>query len=949
MPGSFPTFEKFSTAIHGRAPFPWQARLAGSVAEGQWPEQIGVPTGLGKSTCIEIAVWALASQGARPPAQRTAATRVYYVVNRRLLVDAAFDLALSLSALLRDPGSITDVRPEATTADITTITAVADALASKAAVPSDQGPLHVVRLRGGVEAGARAPDPAQPSLILSTVPMFASRWLFSGYGASSSMRPIDAAHAGIDSLVLLDEAHLSRSLLNLAGPVRQCDPGNPALVLEGTRARPQFVALTATGHPSTSRFDLDEADTAHPVVARRLAAAKPVTLAEAPGKQLGSALAAAAVRLLDASSNPAACVVFVNTPSRASEVAKALGKTLDRRPRPTEVVVLTGQLRDREAAHVRRRLLDPATGVASGRATGARTQDLIVVATQTLEVGADLDFDFLVSETAGVRALVQRLGRLNRLGDRPWASGELIHQSDCTEWPVYGTEPAEVWSRLQATEGFEGPVELGPAVIAEVLGDPLDEDPVSGELLPAHLWAWVKTSDASDSAPSPEFFYEGFADDTRRVVLCWRACRPVDGVRLVPPTTQREGVQLPLLAARSFLDGRGIEVVQRVASDAASLESVGVSKLRPGDTVVLDPAVGGYGPHGWDGESHDVVLDVSLLDAGVLPLTTASIVNMTGAALSGELHSVLETLVRGVDEDRDPLDPTAESALVTSLIDQLRGVRPLHGVDSVEWATFLDALPDRVLRPVDDANAYLVADRRRTGAVAQVAVDAFDDLTFSASNPALAAHVGSTGEVAARMARQAGFNEELQEAARVAGELHDLGKADPRFQRWLDPQGNATELLAKSNMPWHRREAARIASGWPRGGRHEAISALLLSERLRDDAQLLGAVDRDLVHHLVLSHHGHGRPLVPPAVDDAPPGLKLEVLGEQVAITSDLAAVDWDQPARFRALCERYGYWGLALLESVLRQADHATSQISGRGVATGPDRRTADLTLEVQ
>ena len=38
---------------------------------------------------------------------------------------------------------------------------------------------------------------------------------------------------------------------------------------------------------------------------------------------------------------------------------------------------------------------------------------MIVVATQTLEVGADVDFDIAVTELAGVRALVQRLGRLN--------------------------------------------------------------------------------------------------------------------------------------------------------------------------------------------------------------------------------------------------------------------------------------------------------------------------------------------------------------------------------------------------------------------------------------------------------------------------------------------------------------------------------------------------------
>ena len=86
--------------------------------------------------------------------------------------------------------------------------------------------------------------------------------------------------------------------------------------------------------------------------------------------------------------------------------------------------------------------------------------------------------------------------------------------------------------------------------------------------------------------------------------------------------------------------------------------------------------------------------------------------------------------------------------------------------------------------------------------------------------------------------------------------------------------------------------------------------------------------DRELVLHLVVSHHGYGRPLVSPVRDDAGVRVIADVDGETVAVSGDLAEIDWSQPARFRGCCERYGYWGLALLEAVLRQADHQASAV---------------------
>ena len=110
------------------------------------------------------------------------------------------------------------------------VVTVADRLRSLSADPSAP-PLEVIRLRGGVPS--RSPtDPSQPAILLSTLPMYGSRLLFRGYGSTRSMRPIDAAMAGTDSLVILDEAHLAPHLMGLLPALSDCSPGSLPLLAD---------------------------------------------------------------------------------------------------------------------------------------------------------------------------------------------------------------------------------------------------------------------------------------------------------------------------------------------------------------------------------------------------------------------------------------------------------------------------------------------------------------------------------------------------------------------------------------------------------------------------------------------------------------------------------------------------------------------------------------------
>lgn len=913
----FPSFDEFYRAVNGREPLPWQRRLAREVAASGWPREIGIPTGLGKTSCIDVAVWAMAAEADREPADRTIPTRVWYVVNRRLLVDAAWDHGQQMAALLADPGP----QPDRADPARAVLEAVAVALARRGGAGRD--PLYLSRLRGNAELGARPPDPSQPSIIFATVPMFASRWLFRGYGTSDAMRSVDAALAGIDSLVLLDEAHLARPLLRLAQPLAQCDVGDPSMVLPESRARPVLVSLTATGETDTP-FVLDDDDHHHPVVMRRLGARKPVHLVTSTKNGLVAAIVNETLQLVKERS-PSTVVVFANSPRTARSIFEELRKAEHRRADPltAELLLLTGRVREREAHATRTRLVDPLLGAPAGRDRSfPREQHLVVVATQTLEVGADLDFDVLVTEACGARAVVQRLGRLNRLGDVDDAVGAIVFAENEKLFGIYGEEPPHTWENLcMAAEG--GWVDLDPERARAVVGPPHDVPPRVGELLPAHLWEWAKTTTAPPGEAPGELFYDGFQEPDASVSLVWRAVIPENDSELRPAVSAAESIDVPVWEAREELKDVGAGTLTRLRPDRVTVEQVVPERLRPGDVVILPVGAGRYDEYGWAPTAREEVLDLSLLYPPGMPLDPVALGQTVRRG--EELAAALDVAKRLV-QPPDPDDDVDTDSLATEVLEHLKAAGRSELLSTAEWEALVQRLRPQVLYTADEAIGRLVlVPAPREFVEADLRSDAFDELSFTATSPALAQHLGSVGEVAARIATSLGLRHELVEAVEAAGRHHDLGKVDVRFQHWLDPNGGSSSPVAKSSRTREHWEHDRVGAGWPKGGRHEELSRRLVAQYI---ATHKVDWDADLVLHLIVSHHGYGRPLVPAVRDAAPTLVEATVEGRHISVPGDLSHIDWGQPSRFHRCCELYGYWGLALLEAIVRQADHEVSSV---------------------
>lgn len=919
--GEMPLFSEFYEALNGRTPFPWQDRLANEVADlGRWPAEVGVPTGLGKTACLDIAVWWLASQAERAPSERTAPTRIWWLVNRRLLVDSTADHAEHISKALHD-------------GEGDALRAVGARLHSLSAATSSS-PLDVIRLRGGV-AARRPKDPSHPAILLSTIPMYGSRLLFRGYGTSRAMRPIDAALAGTDSLLLVDEAHLARHLMRLVSALGDCTQ-RAERILEGARSWPQVVALTATGDASEGdRFNLDEDDEANGIVQQRLDAAKPVALEVHTGKP-ENRLAEAAAQLLSDTSRASSCLVFANTPQTARAVFTLLRKRF--RAEKADTMLLTGRTREREAERIRTRILDRVDGMAAKRNADAKRQrHLIVVATQTLEVGADIDAEYMVTQACGVRALTQRLGRLNRLGHFGHARGVYVHtpapkKAGAEGWPVYGSEPGTVLERLEkASEDTTGDVDLSPREVAAALGEPLDDPGRAPEVLDGLLWEWVKTTTPPPGEAPVEPYFSGISGSDYSVSVTWRSHIPISGERLWPRVFDREVVGVPIGEFRDALDGT--EQVHRLESDQLTVESVELRNIRPGDTVLLPSDEGRLDEFGWNPEASSPVVDMSIPERG-LALDEEAIRRLGGVSLDESvetetgpvpLRRLLKRALGDVGDDEE-IDKAQRREAAKHIQEVLLRSTP-RGWKKSEWEAAVSGLDPEVVSVPREVSRL----RRSVFDGNEQRSDELDETSLSPAATHLDQHGEAVGTLSGRIASRLGLNPVFVDGVRRAGWWHDLGKADARFQRWLDPSGDSADgggsfLLAKSHMPKSRWNATRDAAGWPRGGRHEALSARLVGSWLEGHRDEFESPLADLLLHLVISHHGSGRPLIPPARDDASGNVTSEIEGAAVEAPADLSIIDWDQPARFRRLNRRFGPWGLALLETILRQADHSVS-----------------------
>ena len=966
-------FADFFHAIHGQAPFPWQQALVNRLAESdEWPDVLDLPTGTGKTAAIDAAVFHLALRADTP---RRAALRIALVVDRRLVVDDAYTRAKKIETSLA--GAVSPGKREHAA-----VSEVASRLQRLAG--NDASPLIARRLRGGVPLEADwAHTPTQPTILCSTVDQVGSRLLFRGYGISDRMKPVHAGLLGINSLILLDEAHLSEPFRQTVSAIQN---------IGGAGVRVAHLSATP-GATAKRRFGLLTDDYSHPELANRLEVAKPATLVlerkdrESVVERFVGHACGIAERLRDQGVVSPAVGIIVNRVALARQIHGKLASVLATGDGSTDVILLIGRSRSVDRDEIAGRINAFRTGVPGSVRTKAKP--LFIVATQCLEVGVDLDLDGLVTQAASLDALRQRFGRLNRAGRSVPAEGVIVACAEDisrkTDDPVYGDRIRLTWEALKEI-AENSRVDFGVVSLPKRLAQAgvnveglAAERPDAPVVMPAYLELWSQTAPRPAADPDVSLFLHGTARTSASVSIVWRGditerdlqSATTDNlqelIRLVPPRAS-ETIEISLGIAKRWLRGASgsgpldeiSDAPERDTEDSRSTRHqsdvrpafrwagtndprtgiVNPEDLRPGDVLVVPARYGGCDEFGWAPDFDSVVEDV--FDRASKPYWGRRCAVRITHHLTDMWSKVAEVLA---DESLAGNDLVSRLLEVLPVVEDKTGQKPLSLDDARQALKALQRHRGRidVRYPYPEGRergVVIIAEHGvEVGAVRDTAAPATEDdnMSCTSGRPVpLQEHCQKVKALAKEFARRLDLVEHLDDLG-LAAFLHDVGKADRRFQvmlsggdPWNRPDG---PVLAKSGRPWLRD--ARLRAGLPSGWRHEALSVCMARAHPRfNDAR-----DPALVLWLIGSHHGWGRPFF--EFHDAAHEQELlpclEVSDWRRAgdfagphsFSFDLNGTDW--PSLFEGLQRKYGIWRLAHLEAILRLADHRVSEQENR------------------
>ena len=824
---------------------------------------VDLPTGLGKTSVVGIWLITLLTHADKVP------RRLVYVVNRRTVVDQTTVEVERLRQRLRDmPDSLASLK-------------------RLCAVPTEI-PLALSTLRGQFADNREwCADPARPAVIVGTVDMIGSGLLFSRYTCGFKTRPHHAALLGQDALLVHDEAHLEpafQTLLNsIVDEQTRCGDNRPLRVLQLSATNRNGAAAD----DSTSILRLSEADKANETVRRRIHATKQLRLtAIADEKQLADRISELSLARRDSGR---AVLIFVRSVEAVQKIESAIGKA------KLPVVVLTGTMRGKERDKLVKdstflRFLPP-----SSRPTP--TQKLTdgtvyLVATSAGEVGVNLSADELICDLSTFESMAQRFGRVNRFGDITDSTIDVVHPESFKADDPVDDARARTLALLRQLDDNASPHALGqidPAARSAAFSPEPKIRPATDILFDA--WAMSTIHGLLPGRPPVAPYLHGEAEwEPPETHIAWRdeveiigdslcsvyppeellADFPLKPHELLRDRSSRVWGELAKLANNVAANSEKQPHVWLVSDDG----SVEVKPLRDfaekdteellyGRTILLPPSVGGLSERG-------------LLD-GKAPALLGSSLDVADI-VDGPDRKPLRRRIRSDSAD---VPPEHRDLRLVRVIDTLRDDEDLDGKSEETLAT----------------RYWLWLETPKASGA--------DSLRNAGKSIPLDDHSHDVEAHARAIVENLKLPSSLAQCVILAARFHDLGKRRLYWQRGIGNM-DATRWLAKAGPELRPRLLAEPY-------RHEFGS--LLDAEKEQAFRVLPPDEQDLLLHLIAAHHGRGRPHFPSDESFDPNAAHAEA--------QQLSA---EVPRRFARLQGRYGRWGLAYLESLLRAADYAAS-----------------------
>ncbi|KAB2839094.1 MAG: type I-U CRISPR-associated helicase/endonuclease Cas3 [Burkholderiales bacterium] len=793
---------------------------------------------------------------------------------------------------------------------------------------------------------------------------------------SRKMRPYHAGLLGADTLIVLDEAHLVPPFERLLEAIEQGTGQFAARAETDRRLIPPFklLSLSATGRerlgsvfrlegnfddPIGQRGDLDD-----PVVEQRLKGRKAVTVVPADSEAIEKALAAQAWALADGGKRPVRCIVFCDKRDIAEKTKReieTLAKGDKKEGRPAVDIyapeLFVGARRVLERVDAAGKLKELGF-IAGSDVTLAKPAFLI--ATSAGEVGVDLDADHMVCDLVAWERMVQRLGRVNRRGEgdakiivivnpepRPKkAVAEALTKKeesrDEEDRKAIASFEADREKSVALTRAFRSPFDEEPLLqpdgtidaspgalrnlkmraardetVRKTIETATTPPPLRPALSRALVDAWSMTSlDEHTGRPEVEPWLRGWLNDIPQTTVAWRKHLPVRSGASASKKEVEDFFEAAPLHVSETLETESYRVMTWLQSRAAKLEEI------PDDEKAL--------------KADDVVAFLLEVDGSLTRLLTLGDLlgeskddkkrhedierNLSGRTLVMDARfGGLQVGMLKVETDDAPLTADGDEAWSTTgdkawmKVDG--GTKPIIRFRVLELGDESDAATEESWRE----NLGFDLERSADGeATRWLSVQKWSDTSNTENDRAegrpqgLTEHQSWTAERARSIGERLGLPDDYVRALCMAARLHDEGKRAKPWQRAFHAERDKKKFgisddLAKTRGPINQAVLGRY--------RHELGSL----PRAAGDAELqrLPKELQALVLHLIAAHHGFARPLITTeGCEDAPPSA-LEGRAREVAL-------------RFARLQRRWGPWGLAWWESLLRAADAQASRANG-------------------